>query len=81
MFEGDSLISDGVIEVKAIYSNPTNMSTYVDDDTTTYPIPDELLSVLTQEIISKEVALLYNLSANTPNNQTDERTKSKKVQK
>lgn len=81
VFEGDSLVSEGIIEVKAIYSNPTDISTYVDDDTSDYPMPDELLSVLTQEIISKEVSLLYNLSANTPNNQTDERTKSKKVQR
>jgi hypothetical protein len=81
VFEGDSLVSGGTLEVKAIYSNPTDISTYVDDDTSDYPIPEELLSVLTQEIISKEVSLLYNLSANTPNNQTDERTKSKKVQR
>jgi len=81
VFEDDSLVSEGIIEVKAIYSNPTDISTYIDDDTSDYPMPDELLSVLTQEIISKEVSLLYNLSANTPNNQTDERTKSKKVQR
>ena len=81
VFEDESLVSEGIIEVKAIYSNPTDISTYVDDDTSDYPIPDELLSVLTQEIISKEVSLLYNLSANTPNNQTDEKTKSKEVQR
>ena len=81
IFEGDSIVSGGTLDFKAIFSNPTTVSTYIDDDTTEYPIPDELISVLTQEIIGKEVALLYNLSANTPNNQTDERTKSKKVQK
>ena len=81
IFEGDSIVAGGTLDFKAIFSNPTTVSTYIDDDTTEYPIPDELISVLTQEIIGKEVALLYNLSANTPNNQTDERTKSKKVQK
>tara|TARA_R100000655_G_scaffold63880_1_gene102389 strand:+ start:3136 stop:3786 length:651 start_codon:yes stop_codon:yes gene_type:complete len=81
IFEDDSLVSGGTIEFKAIFSDPTSVSSYVDDDTTEYPMPDELLSVLTQEIIGKEVALLYNLSANTPNNQTDEKTISKNVQR
>jgi hypothetical protein len=81
VFEGDSLITGGKLEIKGIFSDPTTVSTYVDDDTTDYPIPNELLSILTQEVISKEVVLLYNLSANAPNNQTDEKTKSKKVQR
>tara|TARA_R110000796_G_scaffold53618_1_gene125790 strand:- start:4460 stop:5110 length:651 start_codon:yes stop_codon:yes gene_type:complete len=81
VFEGDSIVSGGIIEMKAIFENPTQVSSYVDDDTTQYPISNELLSVLTQEIIGKEIVMLYNLSANTPNNQTDDKTKSKKVQK
>lgn len=81
VFEGDSLVSGGRLEIKGIFSDPTTVSSYVDDDTTDYPIPNELLSVLTQEIISKEIVLLYNLSANTPNNQTDEKTQSKEVQR
>lgn len=81
VFEGDSIVSGGIIEMKAIFEDPTKVSSYVDDDTTQYPISNELLSVLTQEIIGKEIVMLYNLSANTPNNQTDEKTKSKKVQK
>jgi len=81
VFDGDSLVSSGTLEIKGIYSNPTTVSSYVDDDTTQYPIPNELISVLTQEIISKEIVMLYNLSANTPNNQTDEKTKSKNVQR
>ena len=81
LFEGDTLITGGVLEVKGIFADPTKVSSYVNDETTHYPIPNELLSILTQEIIGKEVALLYNLSVNTPNNQTDEKTKSKEVQR
>ena len=81
VFEGDSVSSGGRLEIKAVFSNPTEVSSYVDDDTTDYPMPEELLSVLTQEIIGKEVVMLYNLSANTPNNQTDEKTQSKEVQR
>jgi len=81
VFEGDSTVSGGVLEFKAIFSDPTTVSSYVSDDDTQYPFPTELLSILTQDIIGKEVVMLYNLSANTPNNQTDEKTKSKKVQR
>ncbi len=79
VFEGDSPASGGTLEIKGVFSNPTQVSSYVDDDTTEYPIPSELISILTQEIIAKEIVLLYNLSADTPNNQTDEKTKSKEV--
>ena len=81
VFEGDSLVGGGKLEIKGVFADPTTVSSYVDDDTTDYPIPSELLSVLTQEIIGKEIIMLYNLSANTPNNQTDEKTKSKEVQR
>lgn len=81
VFEGDSIVSGGTLEIKGVFANPTQVSSYEDDDTTDYPIPNELISVLTQEIIGKEIVMLYNLSANTPNNQTDEKTKSKKVQR
>ena len=81
VFEGDSVSSGGRLEIKAVFSDPTEVSSYVDDDTTDYPMPEELLSVLTQEIIGKEIVMLYNLSANTPNNQTDEKTQSKEVQR
>ena len=80
VFEGESLVVGGKLEIKGIYSDPTKVSSYVDDDTTDYPIPEELLSILSQEVIGKEIVMLYNLSANTPNNQTDEKTKSKEVQ-
>ena len=81
VFEAESLVSGGKLEIKGIFSDPTTVSSYVDDDTTEYPIPEELLSVLAQEVIGKEIVMLYNLSANTPNNQTDEKTKSKEVQR
>tara|TARA_R110000787_G_scaffold6527_1_gene22777 strand:+ start:1350 stop:2000 length:651 start_codon:yes stop_codon:yes gene_type:complete len=81
VFEGESLVSGGFLEFKAIFSDPTTVSSYVNDDETQYPLSTELLSVLTQEVIGKEVVMLYNLSANAPNNQTDEKTKSKKVQR
>lgn len=81
IFEGDSTVSGGILEIKGVFANPTEVSSYKDDDTTEYPIPSELISVLTQEIIGKEISMLYNLSTNMPNNQTDEKTKSKKVQR
>lgn len=81
VFEGDSIVSGGTLEIKGVFANPTQVSSYEGDDITDYPIPSELISVLTQEIIGKEIVMLYNLSANTPNNQTDEKTKSKKVQR
>ena len=81
VFEDDSILEDGILEFKAIFSDPTTVSSYVSDDETQYPMSQELLSILTQEVVSKEISLLYNLSRNTPNNQTDERTQSKEVQR
>tara|TARA_R100000951_G_scaffold44546_1_gene38062 strand:+ start:11736 stop:12386 length:651 start_codon:yes stop_codon:yes gene_type:complete len=81
VFEDDSILEDGILEFKAIFSDPTTVSSYVSDDKTQYPMSQELLSILTQEVVSKEISLLYNLSRNTPNNQTDERTQSKEIQR
>ena len=67
VFEGTSVVSSGK----------------VDDETTTYPIPSELIPTLTQEIIGKTLNMMYTLGQDQkqPNNQTDERTTAKKVQK
>ena len=81
---GDKLyVSSGKVEMKAVFLDPTTVSTYVDDETTTYPIPSELIPTLTQEIIGKTLNMMYTLGQDQkqPNNQTDERTTAKKVQK
>tara|TARA_R110000744_G_scaffold339895_1_gene445029 strand:- start:1474 stop:2130 length:657 start_codon:yes stop_codon:yes gene_type:complete len=83
VFEGTSVVSSGKVEMKAVFLDPTTVSTYVDDETTTYPIPSELIPTLTQEIIGKTLNMMYTLGQDQkqPNNQTDERTTAKKVQK
>ena len=83
VFEGTSVVSSGKVEMKAVFLDPTTVSTYVDDETTTYPIPSELIPTLTQEIIGKTLNMMYTLGQDQkqPNNQTDERTQAKKVQK
>tara|TARA_R100001377_G_C3191837_1_gene110915 strand:- start:597 stop:1253 length:657 start_codon:yes stop_codon:yes gene_type:complete len=83
IFEGSSILGSGKVEMKAIFLDPTTVSSYVSDDTTTYPIPAELIPTLNEEIIGKTLNMMYTLGQEQkqPNNQTDERTKSKKVQK
>ena len=34
VFEGDSLVGGGKLEIKGVFSDPTTVSSYVDDDTT-----------------------------------------------
>lgn len=82
IFEGDSLVGSGKVEMKAVFLDPTTVSSYVDDSTTTYPIPTELIPVLNEEVIGKHLNMMYALGVNKtqPNNQTDERTEAKKVQ-
>lgn len=83
IFEGDSLITTGKVEMKAAFLDPTQVSSYVSDELTTYPIPAELIPVLTEEIIGKHLNMMYTLGQDQkqPNNQTDERTEAKKVQR
>jgi hypothetical protein len=82
IFEGSSLVSSGKVEMKAVFLDPTTVSSYGSDEVTTYPIPSELIPTLTEEIIGKTLNLMYTLGQNKsqPNNQKDERTAVKKVQ-
>ena len=82
IFEGTSIVSSGKVEMKAIFLDPTSVSSYVSDDLTTYPIPVELIPPLNEEIIGKTLNMMYTLGQEQkqPNNQADERTESKKVQ-
>jgi len=68
--------------MKAVFLDPTTVSSYGSDEVTTYPIPSELIPTLTEEIIGKTLNLMYTLGQNKsqPNNQKDERTAVKKVQ-
>jgi len=76
IYEGSYLFDDSTftIELNAIFSDPTKVSTYIDDDTTNYPIPQELISILTETILSKEFRVIMTSPADTPNNQVDEKT-------
>jgi hypothetical protein len=77
IWEGDSLVSDGVVEIKALLFNPTLADSYESDDTTPYPIPTELISVLTESILSKEMNVLNSIPKKLPNNQVDESRQAK----
>ena len=72
VWEGDSLVSGGSVEVNGIYSNPTEISSYVDDDTTQYPVPQELISVLVREVLKQEFSIIMSVPSKGPNNQVDE---------
>ena len=83
IFEGSSVVAAGKIEMKAVFLDPTKVSSYVSDETTTYPMPSELIPTLTQEIIGKTLNMMYTLSSEQkqPNNQIDERVETKKIQR
>ena len=78
IWEGDSTISSGVVEVNAVFSNPTLVSSYVDDDTTQYPIPEELITPLVGNVLKQEFSVLLGVPSKTPNNQVDENTPQEK---
>ncbi len=59
------LDTNDFIEVSAIFSNPTEITTSTglfDKDTSIYPLPTELITTLTQEILAKE----YRVVMSTP---------------
>ena len=79
VWELDSLVSGGSLEINAMFSNPTDVSSYVDDDTTQYPIPEELIPMVVQNVLQLEFNVMLSLNAKGPNNQVDEaKAKGKK---
>jgi len=72
VWEGDSIVSGGSVEVNGIFSNPTEVSSYVDDETTQYPIPEELIAVLVKEVLKQEFSIIMSVPSKGPNNQVDE---------
>ena len=79
VWELDSLVSGGSLEINAMFSNPTDVSSYVDDDTTQYPIPEELIPMVVQNVLQLEFNVMLSLNAKGPNNQADEaKAKGKK---
>ena len=72
VWELDSLVSGGSLEINAMFSNPTDVSSYVDDDTTQYPIPEELIPMVVQNVLQLEFNVMLSLNAKGPNNQVDE---------
>ena len=72
IWEGDGLVTSGNVEINAVFSNPTEVSSYVDDDTTQYPIPEELITPLVKNVLQQEFSLLLGVPSKGPNNQTDE---------
>lgn len=73
VWEGDSVVTSGTLEINAVFANPTSVSSYQSDDTTSYPIPEELISVLVKQILSQEFNVLMSVPSNGPNNQSDEK--------
>lgn len=73
VWEGDSVVSDGVLEINGVFSDPTSVSSYVDDDTTQYPMPEELITVLVKQILEQEFSVIMSVPSNGPNNQSDEK--------
>jgi len=78
VWEGESIYSGGLLEVNAIFSNPTEVSSYVDDNTTPYPMPDELISILVQNILKIEFSVISAITSAGPNNQVDEKQTTSK---
>jgi len=72
VWEGDTIVSGGSVEVNGIFSNPTEVSSYVNDDTTQYPIPEELIAVLVKEVLKQEFSIIMSVPSKGPNNQVDE---------
>tara|TARA_B110000091_G_scaffold164440_1_gene175646 strand:+ start:13953 stop:14597 length:645 start_codon:yes stop_codon:yes gene_type:complete len=77
VWEGDSIVSDGVLEINAIFSNPTEVSSYLGDDSP-YPISEELIAVLLENVLKTEFNVLSATNPNGPNNQADEKQAPRK---
>jgi hypothetical protein len=72
IWEGESTVGSGSLEVNAIFSNPTEVSSYTDDDTAQYPIPEELIPLVVQNVLQAEFNIMLGLNSKGPNNQVDE---------
>ena len=59
----------------AILADPRDAADY-DDDTTTYPFPEEMITLLTQRVISKEYAIKLQSSVDLLNNSMDDKNVS-----
>lgn len=80
VWEGDSVVSDGILEVNGVFSDPTSVSSYVDDDATQYPMPEELITVLVKQVLEQEFSVIMSVPSNGPNNQSDEKVALPKKQ-
>tara|TARA_B100000768_G_scaffold54511_1_gene53009 strand:+ start:16 stop:669 length:654 start_codon:yes stop_codon:yes gene_type:complete len=82
IWEGDSLVSGGTIEINAIFADPTTVSSYISDDVTQYPLPEELIPLVVQNLLQAEFNVMLGVNSKGPNNQVDEKqAKSKKAAK
>jgi len=81
VYEGSDIFNSSSyeLEVTAIYSNPTEINSYIDDDVSQYPLPQELISILTETILAKEFRMILGIPSDTPNDQRDEKTERKKA--
>lgn len=77
VWEGESLVSDGSLEINGVFSNPTTVSSYSSDETTQYPIPEELIPLLVQNVLQLEFNVMLSTNAKAANNQVDENAGSK----
>jgi hypothetical protein len=77
VWEGESIVSDGALEINGVFSDPTTVSSYTSDEVTEYPIPEELIPLLVQNVLQLEFNVMLSNNAKTPNNQVDENAQSK----
>ena len=77
VWEGESIVSDGALEINGVFSDPTTVSSYTSDEVTEYPIPEELIPLLVQNLLQLEFNVMLSNNAKTPNNQVDENAQSK----
>ena len=77
VWEGESTVGDGFLEVNGVFTNPTIVSSYESDETSEYPIPEELIALLVQNVLQLEFNVILSNNAKTPNNQVDENATSK----
>lgn len=60
-FSNFDLDTNDYVEISAIFSNPTEITTNVglfDKDTSIYPLPAELITSISQEILAKEYSVI-----------------------
>ena len=61
------------INIRAVFSDPTEVIGYLNDDTTQYPFPEELIEPLSMEILTREYGITLNAPVDELNNAKDDK--------